>query len=62
MFWDDDLADYLGFRSVTVEEKINECLDAARRGETSVTIDTGDLTDGEIAYLKREVRRRSGNE
>ena len=61
MFYDDDLADYLGFRHVTVEAKIEECLDAKRRGADNVTIDTGDLTDGEIAHLKREVRRRIEN-
>ena len=37
-----------------------ECLDAAARGETSVTIDRGDLTDGEAEYLQKEVRRRLG--
>ena len=61
MFFDEDLSDYFGTRSVAVEEKINECVDAARRGETSVEIDTGDLTESEIARLEREVRRRIGN-
>ena len=62
MFFDEELSDYLGTRSVAVEDKINECVDAARRGETSVEIDTGDLTESEIAHLKREVRRRIENE
>ena len=56
--YDDELADYVGFRHMLAEEKIEECLAAARRGETSVEIDTGDLNAEEIAYIKKQVRRR----
>ena len=44
-----------------VEEKIEECLSAARRGETSASIERDDLTDDEVAYLQKEVQRRLGN-
>ena len=44
-----------------IEEKIEECLSAARRGETSVSIERDDLTDDEVAYLQKEVQRRLGN-
>ena len=44
-----------------VEEKIEECLSAARRGETSISISRDDLTDDEISYIQKEVQRRLRN-
>ncbi|MBQ6332246.1 MAG: hypothetical protein IJI34_05680 [Clostridia bacterium] len=49
---------FMGYRNMVVEDKIEECLAAARRGETSVSIDRGDLTDAEVAYVQKEVQRR----
>ena len=60
-FSNDDFMNYMGYRNMAVEEKIEECLSAARRGETSVSIDRDDLTDDEVLYLQKEVRRRLGN-
>lgn len=52
------LLDYMGYRNMILEDKIRECLDAARRGETEISIDRGDLTDEEARYLQEEVQRR----
>lgn len=49
---------FMGYRNMVVEDKIKECLAAARCGETSVSIDRGDLTDVEVAYVQKEVQRR----
>lgn len=57
-FPNDDFMNFMGYRNMVVEEKIEECLSAARRGETAVSIDRGDLTDDEVQYLQREVHRR----
>ena len=57
----DDFINYMGYRNMLVEEKIEECLAAVRAGETEITIDRGDLTDRELAYVEQEVRRRTGN-
>ena len=57
-FGNDSFMNFMGYRNMVVEDKIEECLAAARRGETSVSIDRGDLTDTEVAYLQREVQRR----
>ena len=57
----DGFMDYIGYRHMVIEEKIRECLAAARRGETSIDIDRGDLTDAETEYLRREVQRRIEN-
>ena len=57
-FGNDSFMSFMGYRNMVVEDKIEECLAAARRGETSVSIDRGDLTDTEVAYLQREVQRR----
>lgn len=56
--WEDSFMSFMGYRQMTVEDKIEECLKAARRGETSISIDRGDLTDSEAAYVQREVQRR----
>ena len=48
MFGNDDFMNFMGYRNMVVEDKIEECLSAARRGETSISIDSGDLTDSEI--------------
>lgn len=58
MFGNNDFMDFRGYRNMVVEDKIEECLSAARRGETEIGIDQGDLTKAEIEYLQREVRRR----
>ena len=52
---------FMGCRNMVVEDKIEECLDAARRGETEIIIDRGDLTDDEVEYLQKEVQRRLGH-
>ena len=57
-FGNDSFMSFMGYRNMVVEDKIEECLAAARRGETSVSIDRGDLTDAEVAYVQREVQRR----
>lgn len=63
MFGQDDFMNFMGYRNMIIEDKIEECLEAARRGETSINIDRDDLTDSEAEYLQREVTRRleSGN-
>ena len=57
----DDFMEFIGYRNMVVEGKIEECLTAARRGETSFSIDRGDLTDDEVRYLQKEVTRRLEN-
>ena len=57
-FPNDDFMNFMGYRNMVVEEKIEECLSAARRGETSISIDRGDLTDDEVKYLQKEITRR----
>lgn len=52
---------YMGFREMVVQEKVEEALAAARRGETSINIDRGDLSDDEVQYFYQEVRRRLNN-
>lgn len=54
----DDFMDFMGYRNMVVEDKIEECLSAARRDETEISIDRGDLTDDEAEYLQKEVQRR----
>ena len=54
----DDFMNFMGYRNMVVEDKIEECLEAARRGETEISIDRGDLTDCEAEYLQKEVTRR----
>lgn len=54
----DNFMNFMGYRNMVVEDKIEECLAAARRGETEISIDRGDLTDGEAEYLQKEVQRR----
>ena len=56
-----DFMDYVGYRNMVIEEKIQECLAASRRGETEIDIDRGDLTDAEVEYLQRELQRRNGD-
>ena len=58
MMGQDDFIEFMGYRNMVVEDKIEECLDAARRGETEISIDRGDLTDDEAEYLEKEVQRR----
>ena len=60
MFDTNDYMSFMGYRNMVVEEKIEECLAAARRGETSYDLDRGDLTDDELEYLQHEVQRRLG--
>lgn len=61
MMFDNEFKDLMGYRYTVVENKVEECLSAAKRGETSVTIDADDLTDSEVEYLKKELERRLNN-
>ena len=57
----DGLMDFMGYRNMIVEDKIEECLSAYRQGETSISIDADDLTDEEAQYIQREVKQRIEN-
>ena len=61
MFDDNGFMEFMGYRNMVVEDKIEECLSAARRGETEISINRGNLTDDETEYLQREVQRRINN-
>ena len=60
-YGNDDFMNFMGYRNSILEEKIEQCLAAARRGESTVSIDADGLTDCEIEYIKKEVSRRLGN-
>lgn len=57
-FDNDEFMEFMGYRESLIEEKVEECLDAARRGETSVTIGQGELTDDEMQRVENEVSKR----
>ena len=57
----DEFMEFMGYRNMVLEEKIEECLEAARRGMTSITIECDDLTEDELQYLQQEVQRRLQN-
>ena len=52
-----DFMDYMGYRNVILEEKIEECLSAVGHGETEITLDSGDLTDEEIDYIPGDTKK-----
>ena len=54
-FPNDDFMSFMGYRNMVVEEKIEECLSAARRGETSVSINRDDLTDDEVRRISEVI-------
>ena len=54
----DDFMKYMGYRNNVLEEIIVEGVSASERGETSYSIDRGDLTDDEIEYIQEELERR----
>ena len=37
MFDDNGFMEFMGYRNMVVEDKIEECLSAARRGETEIS-------------------------
>ena len=59
----EEFMDFIGYRNMLVNEKVEECLAAARRGEESISLECDGLTDSEIEQLRKEVERRirSGN-
>lgn len=57
----DEFMEFMGYRNMVIEENIEECLEAARQGMTSITIDCDDLTEDELEYLQQEVQRRLQN-
>lgn len=58
MFRNNDFMNFMGYRNMVVEEKIQECFSIARREETEISIDRDDLTDSEAEYLQWEIKRR----
>ena len=53
-----DFMEYADCRNMMIQEKIEECLSLVRAGNFNFEIDSGDLTESEIEYVKREVERR----
>ena len=60
MSGDKKFMEFMGYRNMVIEDKIEKHLSAARRGKTEITIDRDDLTDAETEYLQKEVERRLG--
>lgn len=56
----DNFMNFMGYRNMVIEDKIEECLSAARCSETEISIDCGTLTDDEAEYLQKEVKHRIG--
>lgn len=54
----DDFMNFMGWRNMMIEERIEEFLAAARCGETEISIDCEDLTGDEVEYLQRELQCR----
>lgn len=57
----DNFVNYMAFRDSVLEDKIEQCLSAARTGADSINIDRENLSDSEIRYLQKEVQRRIEN-
>lgn len=57
----DKFMEFAGYRNMIIEQKIEECLSAGKRGKSEIIIDRDDLTDDEAEYLQREVMRRIKN-
>ncbi len=60
-FFNDDFMSFMGYRYMLMDEAVSECLSAANRRETTISIDRGDFTDDELRYIEKEVRSRLGN-
>ena len=59
MSYNNDFMEFMGYRNMVVENKIDECLDALSCGEDLDDLDMGDLTDSEIDYLREKINKRS---
>ena len=59
--FNNNFMDYMGYRNMIIEGKIKACLEMAKKGAEVISIDTGDLTNDEIKYLEKEVKRRLRN-
>ncbi len=59
MSYNNDFMEFMGYRNMVVENKIDECLDALSYGEDLDDLDMGDLTDSEIDYLREKINKRS---
>ena len=58
MFNEDEFMDFMGYRNMLVEEKIEECMKQVRQGQTEISVDRGDLTDAEVREVERAVKNR----
>ena len=56
-----DFTDYMSFRWSDLEGRVQECVDAIERGETSIQVDCSDMTSEEQEFFKRELQRRVNN-
>ena len=54
----DDFMEYMGYRNNILEEIIEEGVNASENGETTYSVDRGDLTDDEVEYIQEELERR----
>lgn len=59
MFGNNGFMEFMGYRNMVIEKKIEECVSAAKMGKTEICIDRGDLTDDEAEYLQKEVKNLS---
>lgn len=53
-----DFMDFMGYRNMVLEDRVQECMDAIERGETSIQVDCTDMTSEEQERFQEELRRR----
>lgn len=54
---DNDFMDYMGYREMLIDEKVNECKRLIDEGNTSINIDAGELEEHEIEEVKRRLNK-----
>lgn len=53
-----DFIDFMGFRNMVLEDRIQECVDAMESGRTDIQIDCTDMTSDEQEFFREELERR----
>lgn len=56
-----DFMDYMGFRWLELEGRIQKCVDAIERGETVIRVDCSDMTSTEQELFQKELQKLVNN-
>ena len=60
MFTQDEFVEFMGYREMLIQQKIEECIELLNNGAKEIEVSCGELTSDEMQRVYQEVLKKVG--